>query len=563
MGVLTFIFQGFRKNKLMQDCLFLTLVVLTSIIFYIKELGFYSDDWAFLGNFFMSKNQSISGLFQSFYSPQTQMRPLQGLYDSLLYMLFGLHPLGYHSINAIVLILSGILFYAVLRYLKLPRIISLAIPMIYMLLPNYSTDRFWYAAFQSNLSICLYLFSLLAGLHSLYAHSIRSWTWRMLSVFGLILSTLSYEVAIPLFLFNVLLFWNPKAAFYHRLSGRQPPRNNRLLLILTTFLTLIAIVVFKEMTTIRMENSPFKNLIHYPGYIVFIITSSISVNFIDLGLKLPYILWRILFTFPNPIIFIVGILVGTFIFYYLYSLSSWSNTKISSKSYMLRLTFVGLSVFFLGYAVFFINNNINFTPTGIGNRIAIAASMGIAISLVGIFGVVSNFFTSEKLSKLFFCICIATTCTVGFLINNTLALFWISAYHQEHMILLKIHREFPTFANDSAIILDGFCPYIGPAVVFESSWDLKGALKLMYNNPTLRADVVTPRLKLGNNGLETQIYDQNSYYPYKNLYIYNYKYNLVYPLTNAQSSRAYFQKYNRDFSNGCPHGSEGYGVTVF
>jgi len=558
----------YQSRGYVLDCLFLTIVVVISVAFYVTKLGFYSDDWAFWGTFSFLNHQSYIEFLKTIFFSHNQpsplqsslMRPVQILYLTGLYFIFSLHPLGYHLVNAFVLLLSCLLFYVTLQYLKLPRIISVALPLLYILMPNYSTDRFWIAAFQANLSMAAYFLSLYSGLKGMHSSTKNLW-WKLLSIVSLLISTLSYEVVLPLFLFNTFLFHNPD--FWQTMKTSAKSKKQSISFILLYIITLGIVVLYKFITTTRLGNGPFQHLIHYPGYVVYTIHTALSVNFLDLGVKLPYILWKIFFIFPNAVILTIGILLGIFIFWYLYSFTTRTKIDIPNSRYMLKLTLVGLLIFVLGYAIFFVNNNINFTPTGIGNRVAIAAAAGMAITLIGIVGWISNLLFSGKVVTLFFSLCIAILCTVYFIITTTLSLFWINAYHQEQKILYSIHRKIPTLASNSTVILDGVCPYNGPAIIFESNWDLRGVLILIYHNSTLHADVVTPNLKIENNDLHTRIYNQNAYYPYKNLLIYNYKNNMVYPLPNEKSASGYFQKYDRDFSNSCPKGSAGLGVAVF
>jgi hypothetical protein len=114
------------------------------------------------------------------------------------------------------------------------------------------------------------------------------------------------------------------------------------------------------------------------------------------------------------------------------------------------------------------------------------------------------------------------------------------------------------------LIVDGVCPYVGPAVVFESSWDLAGALITFYADRTLAADIVTPNMTVGKNGLRTVLYESlERDYPYGNLLIYHYGRKEVYPLPDAEAARRYFDAFNPDRSGGCPRGHEGRGVPVF
>jgi cellulose synthase/poly-beta-1,6-N-acetylglucosamine synthase-like glycosyltransferase len=544
-----------RIKEAPQDAIFLGLVVAASCILYVSKIGFYSDDWSFLGNFSTAKDQSLIGLFKIASTPNTQMRPLQNIYDVLLYKIFGVHPLGYQLVNMGVLIAITILFYCILKRLKLPRIIAVAVPLVYALLPNYSADRFWYAAFQANLCILFFLISLYAGLRAFSQRTMRTSFWKIVSIFGLVLSSLSYEVAIPLVVLNMVFYWNPHEKLL-QLPRKKTQHHHSVFLILTG-VALIYIFLFKVLTTTRLAD------LHYPGYIAYIIGSAFTVNYGTFLLRLPYIWGEIISEYANPVVLASGFALYLVIFIYLYTLLSKPQAIFPRPSWMRNLTLSSFIIFFLGYAIFLTNNQVGFSPTGIENRVAIAGAVGVAFTFVGMFGWACRRFLPEKASRVLFSVLIAVVCASGFIIINTLASFWAQAYQQQQKILASIQTQFPIMPKNSTLILDGVCPYVGPAVVFESEWDLKGALQTIYHDPTLRADIVTPRLSVAKQGINTEIYTFPSQYPYKNLYIYNMSNKNVYPIPNAQTANAYFQKFNPDYNNNCPPGSAGNGVSVF
>ena len=96
-----------------------------------------------------SSDQSLVGLYDSV-RPATGQRPLQALIFATLYRLFGLDPLGYHLVNAGMLVAIAVLLYLVMRELRLPRLLCVGIPLVYSILPHYATNRFWVNAFRST-----------------------------------------------------------------------------------------------------------------------------------------------------------------------------------------------------------------------------------------------------------------------------------------------------------------------------------------------------------------------------------------------------------------------------
>ncbi len=548
----------FGKYTALIDSIYIGLTVIASVILYVGRIGFYSDDWSFLGNFHLSRDQSLWGLIQTATTPNTFMRPVQNIYDAVLYWLFGTQPLGYHLVNTTVLIAIAVLFYFVLRQLKLPRIITIALPLVYILLPHYSTDRFWFASFQVNLSMLLYFFSLYAGLRALAVQTVRKMTWKFFSLLSVFLSILSYEVVVPLFLLNVLLYWKPIA----RLKSKNSAHQNNAVFILLNFISLSYVLLFKAKTTIRLSSGSDENFILY---VINMLTSAFQVNYGTLGVHLPRTVWNIIEHYSDTNILLFGIMLGISIFCYLLFSVSEITSYLPSKKWLTSLVIFSFVVFFLGYAIFISNRNVGFSPTGVSNRVAHAAAIGVACSIVGGIGLISKFLRFELLSKMLFSAFIGFVCSLGFITTNSLAVFWIDAHEQQQIVLSDIRQHVPIIPSNSTLILDAVCPYIGPASVFEAQWDITGALQIQYNDPTLQANVVSPRLEVKEEGLHTTIYHFTQtypYYPYNNLFIYNFKSKDLYPLFDAETANNYFQHINPQFTSNCPEGTEGHGVSI-
>ena len=68
--------------------------------------------------------------------------------------------------------------------------------------------------------------------------------------------------------------------------------------------------------------------------------------------------------------------------------------------------------------------------------------------------------------------------------------------------------------SGTTLILDGVCPFSGPAVVFETDWDLRGALQAMHGDKTILADVVGPYMRVTDEGSVTSAYGYETFYRY-------------------------------------------------
>jgi hypothetical protein len=273
----------------------------------------------------------------------------------------------------------------------------------------------------------------------------------------------------------------------------------------------------------------------------FNIKQAILVNYGDYGLGLPLVIWLILRDSPMWTILVMGLIIVIIIYLYLSYVANLRNTNLLSPTNMLKTTALGLLVFGLGYAIFLTNNNLSLTVIGTHSRHNLTAALGVSLSIVGGIGFISTILPRDKWRKRFFCVLVATLCTSGFIIVNTLASFWITAYRHQVKILEDIRQHILTMPIGSTLILDGICSNVGPAIVFNSSWDLAGALQMLYGDSNLRADVVSPYLKVREEGIYTSLNLPETKYPYDQLFVYNLDKRTTYKITDANVARTYFQ----------------------
>lgn len=540
-----------QTRAVFQDCLFLLLVVFLSLVFYLPRLGFYSDDWVFLSLLHLSEDQSLPGLYQALYDGDVviRQRPVQMAYLVLFYWLFGLEPVYYHLANAVCLTANGILLYLVIREFGQGRLIAVVASLVYLLLPHYSTDRFWVAAHQATFSISFYLLSLYADLKALRAYP-RFWVrWKLLSLVGLVLSGLSYEVALPLFILNPLLIWYGTPQVYRTGSNGQSLGSKFLSLFAINLLALLLVIGFKAWITVR-TNVETDLLTH----LVFLGTGAFRVNFITYGLGLPYIVGWILFHQPNWLLVAVSALLGLFIFRYLYSIAGQPEHELTRKKQWWVLTLLGLLIFGLGYGIFAFNADLWFTSTSLGNRVAIAAAMGVAIAFIGFIGGLSNLLP-QRWTRAIFCLLISSLASSGFLIINTLASFWITAYQGQQSILREMQENIATFPSGSTLILDGACLEHGGAYLFTGKRDLASALWIASRDQSLKATIISNSPQVGEQGLSILTYKKKDFYPYgEDLLIYNFPEKRLYPLSNADVAKQYFERTGFVPEQACPPG---------
>ena len=541
------------------DAAFLSFIVVASVIPYVTRLGFYSDDWAFLGAL-RTSDQSLVGLWERQYelNANLRMRPTQILHQAVLYALFGLRPLGYHIANMAVFTAMVVLLYMVLRELGFSRSVAVGISAIYALLPNYSTNRFWFAAFGYTLSMTCYLLSLYGDLKAIRRHPLSVLvTWKLVSLFGLLVAGFGYEIVMPLFLLNAVLVWWRARRLY---QGGLPERlgaTGSILFLGSNLVMLALVVVYKAVTA---EGVGLTGSI--PVHIVRLAAGSVLMNYGMYGLGLPYAAGWSAQVAAGPVL-AISVAVGLLVFGYLQFISRPGRDHRLNRDAWLMLGLGGLIIFGLGYAIFLTTGRIAFSSTGIGNRTAIAGALGMAICLVAGAGWFSSLLPAAAFLRSFAGL-IAAICLAGFLVNNALAVSWTTAWPEERTVLEEIRAALPSLPSNSTLILHGVCPYVGPAIVYESNWDLAGALQAAYGDPTLKADVTTSNMVVEPYGLVTRIYSQTRVYPYGDrLLLFDYEGRRVLSLGDARAAVRYLGGNHPQPPRGCPGGSPGRGSQIF
>jgi len=302
----------------------------------------------------------------------------------------------------------------------------------------------------------------------------------------------------------------------------------------------------------------------YASHLLYIIKQAALVDYVSLGIALPHNAGKVLRHDADPVMLVVGAVLGAAVLAYLYRAADQSGDETHKAGVWLMVLALSPVVYFLGYAVFVTTSHFIFHKTGIANRIGIAAAVGVAMTFAGGAGLASALLPSAWLRRSVFPSAIALLCLCGFLIINANAKFWITAYAEQRRVLADIRANITSLPAGSTLILDGVCPYIGSGIVFEGEWDLAGALQIIYHDPILRADVVTPKLRVGEDGLTTSMYGTPRHYRYgDDLLLYDLRHKAVHRLVDAEITRRYFAARKLDHSSGCPEGREGEGVTPF
>jgi hypothetical protein len=525
------------KGQVTTDALCLAAITAVSALTYLPHLGFYSDDWNNLARFSAAPHTSLGALLA-----ESASRPVQGLYFGLLFKLFGLDPLGYHIVNTVLLSVSIGLLYLLLVRLRFGRVQAFATSLIFAMLPQLSTVRVWNAASQVTLSLALTLVCLHCQLSFARSGNLR---WLAGGIAAAILSIGAYEIFAPL-IAGFALALIVEASWRSRTAnggvGRRPASAGILLVVLM----LLALVS-------KLALSERAGHIADPRRYLLGLRQLVRLDYdwrFDSGLNIiatpsAYFLAPIrgwstgasaLFSGqPRLEVAVTAILIAALGWWRLASAKQGSETGAPQ-----RLLLTGIATFLLGNATFLIVPAVVFTSTGMDNRVQIAAAIGVAMIFASLLGLAVRVVPQHHQGVIFSTVVLVVTAS-AYVRLSSIEAYWAQAPAIQQRVFSAARADLGTVPANSTVILDGVCPYFGPAVVLETSWDVGGALTLALGR-SLKGDAVSPRMSPTASGLQTSFYKEPRFYPYgPMLFIYNPVKRQLTRVTDAATAVRYFR----------------------
>jgi hypothetical protein len=419
---------------------------------------------------------------------------------------------------------------------------------------------------NQTLSLLCYLVSLWADLRGPSASLARTISWRLLSAAAAVTCTMLHELAMPLLVVNPFVGW-----WYRQgrpsIRGLGLPDWRLVGDLAVNALIVLGAGIYKSLSP-RAAPDPGITMI---GRLLRLARGVVNHHAVAYGVAEPLSIWTILTRYFDLWALLVSVLCGLGAGLYLFWLLKRSPFTVptdplrQARTHLLVVVVLGLAVLGLGYAIFFTNDQFYFSAAGTYTRIAQIGSLGAALMLAGGFSLLATLAPRPTTQRLILSALVGVYGGAGVLIMTTVGGFWDRAYDRERIILADLQRAAPVMAPNSTLLLDGECPYLGPAVVFESDWDLAGALRLLYHDPSLHANIVTPRLEVHERAVTTWLTTPAATmsYPYASgLIVYNHAHDLVVPIGSASDMNEYLAHYNPDRGEGCPFGWSGNGVTI-
>ncbi len=541
-----------------QDTVLLSMIVALSALPHINSMGFHSDDWDFLRLFTFSPDQSLAGLVGQFWEERSHapVRPVQIVLYPLLYAFFGVNPLGYQIALVLVQIAIAVLFYLVLRELSISRLTALSIPLVFITLPHAGTTRFWFSSIIYPAGLALYFLGTLAELRALRTPGRVSWAWKILAVLSMLLSALAIELVIPLIAMNIAIMAIYAARRGRRRGSTDPHNSGRsILFVAISACALAAVIAYKLILTERFGVAG-----SYLEHLLSMVNGIGRLYILNHGFGLPLsAAWSIpRLSMPGVI---VPVLIAVLVYVYIGSTLRHSRHGILTRNGAGIALAIGLTILVLGFAVFLSTDNIDFTSTGVSNRTTLVGTVGAAIILTTLSAWLVTWLPWTGLRKRIYAAVIGLLVVCGLLVNNVVAVYWSDAWERQQQVRVQISQRVD-LAGGTTLLLDGVCPYVGPGIVFESRWDLAGALQIDANDTRINADIIHRPVEIMSEGLMLKFYGDRTLYHYgDHLVLFNVADLKTFKLTDELAARRVLTRPSSNAQNDCL-GTPGYGEPI-
>ncbi|MCH7629927.1 MAG: hypothetical protein IH997_14645 [Proteobacteria bacterium] len=539
----------------------LALVLMLGALPYLGGLGLYLDDWTFAGQ----EAATSANDFASFYSglastANVAVRPLQ----IVLYWFYSLATphdgvLFAHVFNHLLLLGAALAFHHGLR--GIPATTPIAFPFALMIVstPWFSTARMWLANHMATLSLLGFALALCA--------TVRAWRHRdqpqrrvadmALLALACSVSLFSYELAGPVLPGLALFVWRAGGSSWHDMR-----RDRSFLATQATLgLALATAILFKIAVGHELVAPLAAGALFHHGALMAV-TASINLLW-DMGVALPWTALRAaLGPFGGPTVVLAGF--STAVALLLIGPARIAATPPSRmQETALRaaigpgfLLASGLLAFALGYAAFLPRMVYGPEPFGLDNRSNIGAAPGAVLILL------SGMVWLDRRRNGLLGVLTALFCTCGVIVVASIGTSFVRAAEKADDIFADIVAAMPAPRPGTALLLEGECPYLGPAPLYPSAYGLSDRLRLQYRMPSLLADAVTPGTQVTAQGVTVREFGADTLYPYGQLLIYDRPANRLIPLASRQAATAWFADHPVKRSTPCAY-REGGGTSLF
>lgn len=463
--------SGRRSRELVGVAL--VLVAALAALYKIQKLGFYDDDWAWLSMMGGSRDQTWWGVVKHFVRAQSGVwvRPANFVAFPFLFRVFGEWALGWHLTLFALNAWCGVAFWRWLEEEGAGRATAGLAAGLFLLWPNHDATRHWVALFSSPAALALTFEALRA--RKLYP---------VASGLLILVAGLFYEAAAPLALAPLLL-----EAWRHRRQGLRRAATEGLRASVALLLGLFFLVLWQRVLTpwlLHPERHPMSlSPVH-----------AWKVYQAGLECQLFNRLWHLLFKHAQWawlrfgwkawVAWALGAAV----------LARWSRESLAEEPPATEPLVFGVILLVLGYAPYVLDATYTPVVFSATNRVNFVPSAGAALVAAW---ALRRAYAGRRLWARRAALALSAALPAAFLLSSWASnAQWAEAARRQNAIVNDLVPRLAALPDGpKTVLLFGLDTFIGSAPVFNSTYDLDGALYLARGDADVKGLVAEGRMR--------------------------------------------------------------------
>jgi hypothetical protein len=437
-----------------------------------KGLGFYHEDWTFLGRGHFAA-PSFAGRMAALRAaePRLVYRPLFVPLWAGMYTVFGENALGWHAVILILNTLMAAGAYLVLRRYLVPARIATVWALLFLAYPSKDAAMFWTIIGASQLSLAAFLAAYLAHLEF-----VRKGRLLMLGVSGAALCVCLGSYDQGLFLPALFLITPSKDAS----NQARILRGTGLAWGLTAAYLVFKLVILRRIYAIPFELTPVLS----PKHFIYVYLAGLNANFgpqlLLAGARAAVHGWR-----WAPILAAAGCLLP------------WMSLRTefgrSEEVDFRPLAVLGIGVFLLSYFPVALSDY-SPTPLNHGNRINLVPILGLLMAAAA-----SAPFRGERGRGFLF---LRGVTSLALVTHLGFASWWIEGARRIDEVRSSVVAHVSDWPRDTKLFVRLPQRYVEKKVpLFDSPGDISAATWIWTGDHGRQANVVSPRMSFYKDGV--------------------------------------------------------------
>ncbi|MBC7999733.1 MAG: hypothetical protein IAF58_17400 [Leptolyngbya sp.] len=503
---------------------FLALLELITFGPFVKQIGFYLDDWLMLNTLHFGP-QDLLGAFSNYFisDPKVIIRPIEVLHFGAAYFLFGNRPLGYHLLNGVFEIACAALLYFAIKRFSRSRLLAFLTAFAYVSYPIRDSTHYWILCSSVSLSLAFYLTSFI---YSLKGAQEKKWKFYALSAVPFLISIYNYEVFMPLAGVSAVAVF----LFTFRTEKWVPSLKASVISFLPLFLSGCSLFVYQRFIVPKLGVGYLHMLKVDPQQILHVISSgailSSPFNAVPFFQSQVALHMTEPFTVVKSLALLLLLALGAALTYLITRREQNQNSLTVRNG--LELGAIGLVAIITSLSIFGLNKEYEPTLMTLVNRIFTGAAFGWSCIFAGVFAgllvAAKNILGQVKVEKVAIPVLSLLVGLVGvyFTVTNwQLAQPWIASWRAQNGIYFLMKKQKGIHKSPDTIILTDCPRYVMWSPVFDGIWDFQSMTRLALEDPKIKAGVVSERLEMGSNEMKDMSMGYTcATYPYERLFVF-------------------------------------------